>query len=60
MHNKNMEFVTTGNMPATPDNTTVYYDARDEKIASLELRLQSLEDDFTKLTAFVNNIANKS
>jgi len=55
-----MEFVTTGNMPATPDNTTVYYDARDEKIASLELRLQSLEDDFTKLTAFVNNIANKS
>jgi hypothetical protein len=54
-----MEFTTSGNMPATQDDTTVYFDARDAKIASLELRLQSLEDDFTKLTAFVNSIANK-
>lgn len=51
--------VTTGSVPATNDPTTVNYDARDEKIAALELRLTSLEDDFTKLTAFVNNIANK-
>ncbi len=59
MHNMHMEFTTSGNMPATQDDTTVYFDARDAKIASLELRLQSLEDDFTKLTAFVNSIANK-
>jgi hypothetical protein len=51
--------VTTGNIPATNDPTTVNYDARDEKIAALELRLTSLEDDFTKLTAFVNSIASK-
>jgi|LauGreDrversion2_6_1035139.scaffolds.fasta_scaffold22936_1 hypothetical protein len=51
--------VTTGSIPATNDPTTVNYDARDEKIASLELRLTSLEDDFTKLTAFVNSIASK-
>jgi hypothetical protein len=51
--------VQTGNMPITTDPTTVYFDARDEKIAALELRLASLEEDFTKLTAFVNSIANK-
>lgn len=51
--------VTTGSIPATNDLTTVNYDARDEKIAALELRLSSLEDDFTKLTAFVNSIASK-
>ena len=51
--------VTTGSIPATNDPTTVNYDARDEKIAALELRLTSLEDDFTKLTAFVNSIASK-
>jgi len=49
-----MEFTTSGNAPATQDVTTVYYDAQ---IAALELRLQSLEDDFIKLTAFVNSIA---
>jgi hypothetical protein len=54
-----MEFVTTGNMPATQDVTTTYFDARDAKIAALELRLESLENDFTKLTAFVNSIASK-
>jgi len=51
--------VQSGNMPITTDPTTVYFDARDEKIAALELRLASLEEDFTKLTAFVNSIANK-
>jgi hypothetical protein len=51
--------VQTGNMPITTDPTTVYFDVRDEKIAALELRLASLEEDFTKLTAFVNSIANK-
>lgn len=59
MHNNSMEFVTTGNMPATQDVTTTYFDARDAKIAALELRLESLENDFTKLTAFVNSIASK-
>lgn len=54
MHNMCMEFTTSGNAPATQDVTTVYYDAQ---IAALELRLQSLEDDFIKLTAFVNSIA---
>jgi hypothetical protein len=51
--------VQSGNMPITTDPTTVYFDARDEKIAALDLRLASLEEDFTKLTAFVNSIANK-
>ena len=51
--------VQSGNMPITTDPTTVYFDAGDEKIAALELRLASLEEDFTKLTAFVNSIANK-
>ena len=51
--------VHAGSIPATNDLTTVNYDVRDEKIAALEVRLSSLEDDFTKLTAFVNNIANK-
>jgi len=51
--------VTAGSIPATLDPTTINYDVRDEKIAALELRLASLEDDFTKLTAFVNSIANK-
>ena len=51
--------VTTGSIPVTSDPTTVNYDARDEKIVALEIRLASLEDDFTKLTAFVNSIANK-
>jgi hypothetical protein len=51
--------VTTGSIPATEDLTTISYDVRDEKIAALEVRLASLEDDFTKLTAFVNSIASK-
>lgn len=51
--------VTTGNIAATSDCTTVSYDTRDVKIAALELRISLLEDDFIKLTAFVNSIASK-
>lgn len=51
----------SGNIPATQDETVMFFDASgsEQKIAELQVRLASLEEDFSKLTAFVNLINDK-
>lgn len=56
-----MDETTTGIVTATQDDTVVHVDVSDTdyRIAALETRLASLEEDFSKLTAFVNTIYSK-
>lgn len=58
MENDVYNISTSCTIPATKDNTVVYYDAEEHeiRIRDLEARLASLENDFDKLTAFVNSI----
>ena len=51
-----MDFITTGNMPATNECTTTFFDYDKERLNSLEKRLNSLEEDFSKLLCYVQNI----
>lgn len=53
-----MSDVISGNIPATQDDTVVDFSvtSNEQKVAELEVRLASLEEDFSKLTAFVNSI----
>ena len=54
-------------MPTYPNNNTEtsvhnYVDSivvTNNEVASLKVRLESLEEDFVKLTAFVNTLAEK-
>jgi len=61
MDNDVYNISTSTTIPATKDNTVVYFDAEDHetRIRDLESRITSLENDFDKLTAFVNTINNR-
>jgi len=49
----------TGIMPVTTESTVTYYDAsREQYVTELETRLSSLEEDFSKLLIYVNEINN--
>lgn len=49
----------TGTMPVTTESTVTYYDAsREQYVTELETRLSSLEEDFSKLLIYVNEINN--
>lgn len=61
MHNMCMDETISGSIPAINQETVSYHDmsGTDQKIAELQIRLSSLEEDFSKLTAFVNTINSK-
>lgn len=49
----------TGTIPSTKEWSNTSIEHSYEKISQLESRLASLEEDFIKLTAFVNIINSK-
>jgi hypothetical protein len=49
----------TGTVPVTNESTVTYFDASKEQyITELQARLSSLEEDFSKLIIYVNEINN--